>query len=52
MTSYILTVILFSGNVIHMEYPTASVCEYAMYDTIDKVLPKNIKFADCTVKKV
>lgn len=52
MTSYILTIILFSGNTIKMEYPTASVCENALYDTMDKVLPKNVKFADCTAKKV
>ena len=49
--SYILTVVLFSGTVIHGEYPTKSACENGLYYTIDKELPKNVKFSDCVVSE-
>ena len=45
--SYVMLVILFSGQVIKQEYPTKSICENALYDTIDRVLPKNVKAIDC-----
>ena len=44
---FILTVILFSGSVSHLSFDNIGACENAMYDTIDRVLPKNVKAIDC-----
>ena len=47
MTTYILTIILFSGSVTHLSFDNIGACNEAMYDTIDRVLPKNVKSIDC-----
>ena len=48
--NFILTIVLFSGSVVHQSYKSIEECNSAMYDKIDQVLIKNVKVADCKQK--
>ena len=46
---FILTMILFSGQVINQEYPSAKACNDALYSAMDKIFIKNIEQIECKV---
>ena len=44
---YILTIVLFSGQIITQSYPTVQTCNQALYNAIDSYFIKNIDEINC-----
>ena len=46
--TYVLAIVLFTGEVAHYEYSTAQTCETALMDYMDQLTPKAVKTIECT----
>lgn len=45
--SYILTIVLFNGNVSYQEFDTPRECNAALYSAMDYLFVKNIESIEC-----
>ena len=44
---YILSIILFSGQIINHNYPDVATCNQALYNAMDTIFVKNIDTIEC-----
>ena len=45
---YVLTVLLFNGNVQYQQFESAHECNQALYRAMDDLFIKNIEMIECT----